>query len=367
MPTYIYERKDWPLFRWDDESILNLLGSVRHSQGKIMGRMEALGFDLRNEATLETNTIDVLKTSEIEGENLNREQVRSSLARRLGMDIAGLVPSDRHVDGVVEMLLDAIGNNESPLDEERLFGWHNSLFPGGRSGISRILVGEWRRDIKGRMQVVSGVIGRETIHYIAPKATIVPAEMKQFIKWFNAEITMDPVIKAAISHFWFITIHPFEDGNGRIARAITDLVLGRGDGIKQRFYSMSARIRTERKGYYQVLEKTQKGDLDITEWMVWFLRCLLNALVEAEEILAVVMKKNAFWKDKRGVSMNVRQVKVVNKLLDGFEGKLTTIKWSRISKCSRDTALRDINDLIGKGVLQKGEGGGRNASYDLVW
>ena len=362
---YIHQRPNWPNFTWDDEILLKLLGSVRHYQGRIVGKMEALGFDIRNEASLNTLTLDILKTSEIEGEILDPEQVRSSLAKRLGLDKGGLRSSDRNVDGVVDMLLDATQDSKKTLTEERLFGWHISLFPMGRSGIHRILVGEWRKDLKGPMRVVSGRIGKENIHFEAPEAERVKSEMKLFLDWFNNERSLDPVIKAGIAHFWFVTIHPFEDGNGRIARALTDLLLTRGDGLSQRFYSMSAQIREERKGYYKVLEKNQKGLLDITPWLEWFLTCLLNALLNAELTLQKVMEKHNFWLRLNELSLNKRQIKILNRLLDGFDAKLTTIKWAKINTCSRDTALRDIQDLINKDVIEKEEAGGRSSSYKL--
>lgn len=362
---YIHQRPNWPSFTYDNESLLKLLGDVRHLQGKIVGRMEVLGFDLKEEASFETLISDVLKTSEIEGEILSKEQVRSSLAERLGIDIVGLVHSDRNVDGIVDILVDATKNSEEALTKERLFGWYNALFPGGRNRISKILVGQWRKDLKGPMQVVSGRIGNENVHFEAPAAIKIEAEMNRFLEWFNLEINLDPIIKAAIAHFWFITLHPFEDGNGRIARALTDMLLARADGITQRFYSMSTQIRTERKGYYKILEKSQKGLLDITGWLTWFLTCLLNSLISAEITLQKVMVKHSFWLELKSIPLNERQIKVLNKLLDGFEGKLTTVKWSKITKSSRDSALRDIHDLIQKGILVKDMAGGRSSSYHL--
>jgi len=365
MNFYIHQRPNWPNFTWDDELLLKLLGSVRHLQGKIVGKMEAVGFDVRNEASLDTLTLDILKTSEIEGEILDPEQVRSSLAKRLGLDIGGLISTDRNVDGVVDMLLDATQQAAQPLTEDRLFVWHSSLFPAGRSGLHKLLVGQWRKDSKGPMQVVSGSIGKENIHFEAPPAERVAAEMSTFLDWFNKELSLDPVIKAGIAHLWFITIHPFEDGNGRIARALTDLLLTRGDGMSQRFYSMSTQIRVERKGYYKILEKSQQGLLDISAWLEWFLTCLLNALLNAEFTLQKVLVKHQFWLAHKGTTMNQRQIKTLNKLLDGFAGKLTTVKWAKINKCSRDTALRDLQDLINKGLIEKEAGGGRSSSYEL--
>lgn len=357
--------KDWPQFTWRHEDILYVLGKVRHLQGKLLGKMETLGFALREEAVLETLTLDVLKSSEIEGEILNPEQVRSSVARHLGMDISGLIPSDRNVDGVVEMMLDATQQCGKSLSSERLFGWHAALFPTGRIGMYKIVVGNWRKDETGPMQVVSGVMGKEKVHYQAPDAAILDKEMNAFIEWFNAKDKLDPVIKAGIAHLWFVTVHPFEDGNGRIARAITDMQLARADGSKQRFYSMSAQIRQERKAYYDMLEKTQKGTLDVTEWLQWFLKCLMNAIMSTDKTLERVLAKAKFWEKHATVSINNRQRIMINKLLDGFDGKLTTSKWAKINKCSADTALRDITDLVTKKILCKEASGGRSTNYKL--
>lgn len=363
---YIHQLHHWPNFTWNHEELLTRLGTVRHLQGKLMGKMSALGFVLQQEAELETLTLDVQKSTEIEGEFLNPDQVRSSIARRLGMDISGLVPSDRHVDGVVEMMLDATQQYDKPLTAERLFGWHAALFPTGRSGMYKIVVGAWRDDSTGAMQVVSGAMGREFVHFQAPAASLLDQEMSVFITWFNKEEKMDPVLKAAIAHLWFITIHPFDDGNGRIARALTDMQLARADGSPQRFYSMSAQIRLERNRYYEILEQTQKGDLDITEWLVWFLDCLASALRATDYSLASVLVKAKFWERHRATAFNDRQRLLVHKLFEGFEGKLNTSKWAKIAKCSTDTALRDIQDLVEKGVLQKQAAGGRSTSYALI-
>jgi Fic family protein len=362
---YIYQRQDWPNFTWNHAKLLTHLGMVRHLQGKLMGKMSSLGFVLQKEAALETLTQDVLKSTEIEGEFLNPEQVRSSIARRLGMDISGMVPSDRHVDGVVEMILDATQHNETPLTAERLFGWHAALFPTGRSGMYKIVTGAWRDDSTGPMQVVSGGMGKERVHFQAPDAIVLEKEMNAFIAWFNREDTTDPVIKAAIAHVWFVTIHPFDDGNGRIARAIADMQLSRADGSPQRFYSMSAQIRLERNRYYEILEQTQKGDLDITEWLLWFLDCLTGALKATDHALAQVLTKAKFWERYRAVVLNERQRLMINQLFDGFEGKLNSSKWAKIAKCSADTALRDIQDLLHKGMLKKDAAGGRSTSYEL--
>ena len=364
--TYIHDLPSWPDFRWDHEVLVEPLATVRHRQGRLIGRMEGLGFDLRGEAMLRTMTEDVVKTSEIEGEILDRDQVRSSIARRLGMDIGGLVPTDRDVEGVVEMMLDATQNYGQELTDERLFGWHAALFPTGRSGMQRITVGAWRDDNSGPMQVVSGPVGRERVHYEAPKAAHVAGAVKVFLDWFNDQGGIDPVLKAGIAHLWFVTIHPFEDGNGRIARAIADMQLARSEQSAQRFYSMSAQIRQERKAYYEILEMTQKGDLDITEWLTWFLACLSRAFEGAEYILGGVLKKARFWERNARNPLNERQRNMLNRLLDGFEGKLTSSKWAKIEKCSPDTALRDITDLLNRGILTRDEGGGRSTSYSLI-
>ncbi|APF36744.1 cell filamentation protein Fic [Chelatococcus daeguensis] len=366
MPIYIHELSDWPEFRWDQNRLAERLAAVRHRQGRLIGRMEALGFALRSEATLENLTQEVLKSSEIEGEILDREQVRSSIARRLGIDIGGLTAADRHVEGVVEMMLDATEKNSEPLTEERLFGWHAAMFPTGRSGMKRIKVGGWRDDASGPMQLVSGPIGRERVHYEAPPAPRLAAEMKAFLDWFNGEAAIDPVLKAAVAHLWLVTVHPFDDGNGRIARAIADMALARSEGTAQRFYSMSAQIRQERNAYYDILEHTQKGDLDITPWLEWFLGCLDRAFDGAEHTLANVFNKARFWEKHAGAAFNDRQRDMLNRLLNGFEGKLTTSKWALIEKCSQDTALRDIDDLVARGILRKDPAGGRSTSYSLV-
>jgi len=364
--TYIHERDDWPTLQWDQKHLAPMLADIRHRQGRLIGRMEVLGFALREEAVLHTLTQDVVKTSEIEGEVLNAEQVRSSLARRLGLDIAGAVPSDRHVDGVVDMLLDATRNFSRPLTADRLFGWHAALFPAGRSGLHKIIVGDWRDDAAGPMQVISGSVGREKVHYEAPAASRLPDEMAAFLRWANVADDVDPVLRAAIAHFWVVTLHPFDDGNGRIARAIADWALARSEQSPRRFYSMSAQIRVERNAYYDVLEQAQKGGADITAWMVWFLDCLGRAIGGAEATLAAVLQKAHFWERHGNQSFNDRQRRMLNKLLDGFEGKLTSTKWATIAKCSQDTAQRDIQGLVELGVLVKDAAGGRSTSYSLV-
>jgi len=365
MATYIHELDGWPEFRWNQEQLAERLAAVRHRQGRLIGRMEALGFHLRAEANLETLTEEVIKSSEIEGEILEKDQVRSSLARRLGMDIGALTPADRNVEGVVEMMLDATQKFAEPLTAERLFAWHASLFPTGRSGMRKIAVGAWRDESVGAMQVVSGPMGRERVHYEAPAAPRLETEMTAFLDWFEKNEPADLVLKAGVAHLWFVTIHPFEDGNGRIARAIADLMLARSEKNAQRFYSMSAQIREERNAYYDILEATQKGDLDITLWLEWFLGCLDRAFDGAETTLAAVLTKARFWEMHAGQSFNDRQRKVINRVLDGFEGKLTNAKYAKLAKCSSDTALRDIDDLLKKSVLTKDSAGGRSTSYSL--
>lgn len=364
--TYIHEQPDWPHFFWQANALSDQLAAVRHKQGRLVGRMESLGFSLRDEAVLETQTLDVLKSSEIEGAMLDRQQVRSSIARRIGMDIGGLAPSDRNVEGVVEMMLDATHKYFGPLTKERLFGWHASLFPTGYSGITPIRAGSWRDDGRGPMHVVSGPIGREWVHYEAPAADRIEQEMAAFLDWFNHEDATDLVLKSGVAHIWFVTIHPFDDGNGRIARAIADMLLARSEQTAQRFYSMSAQIRQERESYYHALEEAQKGTMDITEPLSWLLGCLDRALGGAEFVLAGVLRKARFWDSCAGLPLNERQRLILNKLLDGFDGKLTSSKWAKIAKCSQDTASRDINDLVGRGVLLKDSAGGRSTSYRLM-
>lgn len=372
MKIYIHENENWTDFTWDNKKVMIKLGEVRNQQGRLLGKMESLGFDLQNEAVLNTLTLDVIKSSEIEGEFLDIGQVRSSIAKRLGIDIAGAVESERHVDGIVEMMLDATQRYDMALTKERLFGWHAALFPSGWSNLYKITVANWRKDTTGPMQVVSGPtclpdrqVGKEKVHYQAPSSEKVEKEMNAFLNWFEKEHEIDLVLKAAIAHLWFVTIHPFDDGNGRITRAITDMILARSDKSIRRFYSMSAQIRIERKQYYEKLEKTQKGNSDITEWILWFLKCLLNAIDSSEETLSKVFHKAEFWKLHFNTILNERQQKIINRLLDGFDGKLTTSKWAKINKCSQDTALRDIQDLIKKDILQKEASGGRSTNYEL--
>jgi len=363
---YIWGLPQWPRFEWTDRRLVEPLARARYQQGVLLGRMKELGFQLREEASLKTLTEDVLRTSEIEGEKLDPAQVRSSIARRLGMNVAGLVPADRHVDGVVEMMLDATRNFGRPLTKETLFGWHASLFPTGRSGMRRIIVGAWRDDRTGPMEVVSGPTGKEKIHFTAPPANRLDTEVAAFLDWFNSSRKVDPVLGAGLAHLWLVTIHPFDDGNGRIARAVADMALARSEETHQRFYSMSSQIRQERDAYHEILEQTQKGTLDITDWLEWFLACFSRAITNAEETLRNVLHKARFWEKYAAQPLNERQVKVLNRLLDGFEGKLTTSKWAAINRCSQDTAYRDILDLVDRGILKKDPSRGRSTSYSLT-
>lgn len=363
MANYIYQHKDWTVFTWDHEAVNALFGEVRRLQGRISGKMDAIGFTSREERLLHTLTLDVVKSSEIEGEQLPYEQVRSSIARRLGIEIAGLTSSDRHIEGIVEIMVDATLNYGTPLTKERLFGWHAALFPTGYSGMYKIEVGRYR---SGRMQVVSGAMGKEKIHYEAVEPTRVPAEMNAFLKWFNGKDSMDPVLKSAIAHFWFIIIHPFDDGNGRIARALSDMLLTRSEQRPERFYSMSTQIQNERKQYYDVLKKVQHSSGEITEWMMWFLSCLRSALQLTENTIQKIVDIANFWEKHASVDINERQRLMINKLFDSFEGKLKTSKWAKMTKCSQDTALRDIKDLIEKGILKQEIEGGRSTNYELA-
>jgi Fic family protein len=364
--VYLWEQSKWPALTWDAGRLAALLAEVSREQGRLLGRMQALGFDLRREAHLSTLTEDVVRSSDIEGEKLDSDQVRSSLARRLGMDIGGLVPTDRNVDGVVAMMLDATTHHAQPLTTERLFGWHAALFPTGQSGLQKVIVGNWRSDADGPMQVVSGPIGQRKVHYEAPPAERVPEEMARFLSWFEAPGNADPLLTAGLAHLWFVTIHPFDDGNGRIARAIGDLALARSERSAQRFYSMSAQIRRERDDYYTILERTQKGTLDATPWQQWFLTCLRRAIDGSQETLARVLGKARFWDRFAQASLNARQINVLNRFLDGFEGKLTTSKWAKLTRCSQDTAYRDILDLVERGALRRDPAGGRSTSYSLA-
>lgn len=362
---YIWQHDNWPCWSYDLNRLATLLAHVHRQQGHLLGRMHGLGMDLKDQATFRVLTQDVLKTSEIEGEKLNPDSVRSSIARRLGVDIGALAPTDRHAEGVVDMVLDATQNYDQPLTTERLFAWHAAMFPTGYSGMSKIRIGSWRDDAQGPMQVVSGPIHRRKLHYEAPPAARLDAEMSGFLQWFNADQHGDPIINAGLAHLWFVTIHPFEDGNGRIARAVGDMALARVEKSTRRYYSLSAQIQRERKVYYDRLETAQKGNLDATDWLVWFLGCLLRAIDGAQETIAAVLAKASFWQHWASTPMNERQIKLLNKLLDGFDGKLTSSKWAGIGKCSQDTALRDISDLLHRGVLIKSEASGRSTSYEL--
>ena len=363
---WIHEQPDWPRLRWNDEALAALLANVRHRQGRLIGRMEALGFDLQREAVLGTLVEDVVKSSDIEGEKLDVGEVRSSVARRLGMDAGGIGQADRDVEGVVEMMLDATRRYDEPLTAERLFDWQASLFPTGRSGMKRIRVGAWRDSDSDPMQVVSGPAGRERVHFEAPPAARLGMEMGAFLEWFEARTEIDPVLNAGLAHLWFVTVHPFEDGNGRIARAVADMALARSERSPQRFYSMSSQIRAERNAYYEVLERTQRGSTDVSEWMGWFLGCLGRSIENSAAALGGVLAKARFWERAAGLSLNDRQRLVLNRLLDGVEGKLTTSKWAKLAKCSQDTALRDIAFLVDRGVLVRNPGGGRSTSYRLA-
>lgn len=364
--TYLWQRPDWPQWRYDADALLAPLAEVHRTQGHLAGRMANVGLAQRDQATLQALTQEVLTTSAIEGQELNLEAVRSSIARRLGVDIGAIAPADRHVDGVVDMVLDATQRFAEPLTAERLFGWHAALFPTGYSGHVRIQVDQWRNDAAGPMQVVSGPVGRGKVHYEAPPTTALPAESQAFLHWFNAPPTGDAIVHAGLAHLWLVTLHPFDDGNGRISRAVGDMALARAEGSAQRFYSLSAQIQRERKHYYEQLETTQRGPLDVTPWLAWFLGCLLRAVQGAEGLVASVLGKAQFWQHWAHVPMNTRQTLVLNRVLDGMEGKLNNARWASLAKCSSDTALRDINDLLAKGVLVRLEGGGRNVAYGLV-
>ncbi len=363
---YLHQNKDWPNFRWDNDILLPHVSRVRDLQGRLIGRMEGIGFDLREEAVLETLTEDILKSSEIEGEFLNPEEVRSSVAKRLGMEVSGLPNASRHVEGLVEMMLDATQKFKDPLSKERLCAWHASLFPTGRSGMHKITVGDWRKDGQGPMQVVSGPMGMEKVHYIAPDAIRLEEEMNHFMDWFNTNQSMEPVLKSAIAHLWFVSIHPFDDGNGRIARALADTLLARADRTKQRFYSISSQIMKSKKGYYHILESTQKSGLDINLWLVWYFEILTDALFATEKTLSKILLKAKFWETYKNTQLNERQIEMINKLHGDFVGKLHTSKWAKMTKVHRDTARRDIQDLIAKGVLLDSGEGGRSTNYILA-
>jgi Fic family protein len=364
--VYLYNNKDWPKFTWDAIPLVSPVSAARYNQGMLLGKMQDLGYQLKSEATLSALTEETVKSSAIEGEELNPESVRSSLARRMGLEAAGTRPADRHVEGIVEMMLDATQKYALPLTEERLFGWHAALFPTGRSGLRKIKTGMWR---SGPIELVSGPEGREKVHFEGPMPDAVPGEMRAFLTWFdNTDTGIEPLLKAGLAHLYFVTIHPFEDGNGRIARAVTEMALARLENSAQRFYSMSSQIRKERKDYYAILEATQKGGMDVTEWLIWFLDCLARAIDMANNLTASVLKKDAFWRGlkERTIDLSGRQKTIINQLLEGFEGKLTTEKWAKIAKTSHDTALRDIQDLINKGILRQENSGGRSTAYALI-
>lgn len=363
--TFIHEKPGWPHFLWDGDALAEALAMARHKQGRLLGKMDSLGFEQRSQTSLAAITSDVVKSSAIEGEALNPEEVRSSIARRLGLEAAGISKASRHVEGVVEMMLDATQRFEAPLTRERLFGWHAALFPTGHSGMSRIVVGAWRAKDSGPMQVVSGPMGRRRVHFEAPDANRLDEEMSRFLAWFHASASMDPVLKAGVAHLWFVTIHPFEDGNGRMARAIADMALARADGTNERFYSMSSQIEAERKQYYRELESAQRGDLDITRWLAWFLGCLERSIESAEQTLAGVFSKAKFWQMANRHPVNERQRLVMGRMLDDFQGFLSTSKYAKLAKCSTDTALRDIRELLEYGILIQNAGGGRSTNYRL--
>jgi Fic family protein len=363
---YIWQADDWPHWRYDLASLAGPLTEVSRAQGALLGRLADVGLALRDQASLAALTEDVVRTSEIEGEVLSVDSVRSSIARRLGVDIGAIAPVDRHVEGVVEMVLDATARSAEPLTAERLFGWHAALFPTGYSGMSQVAVGRWRDDLDGPMQVVSGPVGRRKVHFQAPPARALPAEIARFLAWANEDTGEPALVKAGLAHLWLVTLHPFDDGNGRIARAVGDLFLARADGSPQRVYSLSAEIQRERKAYYTVLERTQKGTLDVTDWLSWFLATLGHALARAHGTLDSVLARARFWHRCAGLSLNARQVKLLNQLLDGFDGKLTSSKWGVIARCSPDTALRDITQLIELGLLKRSPGGGRSTGYELA-
>jgi Fic family protein len=364
--VYIWQDEAWPRFTWNAEALLVPLAEARHKQGRLLGQMKRLGFELQLEAELRATVEDVIKTSEIEGEKLDLASVRSSVARRFGLPEGRAAVPDRKVEGIVEMMLDAMRNHAEPLKSERLFGWHAALFPTGYSGLRKITVGDWRTGGEDPMQVVSGPEGRRTVHYEAPSASLVPTEMERFLVWFNGPPPMDGLLRSGVAHLWVVTIHPFDDGNGRIARAIADLALAQMEGMGQRFYSVSARIQRERARYYEVLERTQKGTLDITEWLAWFVVCFGRAIDFAEEESRAVLRKAEFWRRFAEEPLSARQKAILNRFLDGFEGNLTARKWAVLGKCSVDTAQRDINDLLARGLLMRNPGGSKRTSYSVA-
>ena len=362
---WIWERSNWPQLTWREREVAAHLVEVQFAQMRFAERMESLGFRMRDEAALDALALDVVKSSEIEGERLDLHSARSSIARRLGIEIDDPAPIDRSVEGIAEITVDAVRKADKSLTAERLFGWHQALFPDGRSGSETIRTGDWRDDHLGPMQVVSG-IACQNVHYVAPPAARVAAEMQAFLDWFNAPNHIDPTLKAALAHLWFVTIHPFDDGNGRIGRAVSDLLLTRSEHGRGRFYSMSAQIMAERKSYYEILEAVGRGGVDVTQWMTWYLSCLGRAVAGADGIAPAVLRKDRFWKAHAGKALNKRQIKVIDRLLDGFEGKLTTLKWTKLAKCAPNTASSDIDGLIRAGILRRSEAGGRSAHYELV-
>ena len=364
--TYIWQASDWPIWRYDIARLAAPMAAVSLAQGRLLGRLADVGLGLRDTASLAALTEDVVRSSEIEGESLNVASVRSSIARRLGVDIGALAPVDRHIEGMVEVVLDATANYKMPITAARLFAWHAALFPTGYSGLSKITIGQWRDDVAGPMQVVSGPIGRQRVHFQAPPARELPDEITRFLNWINGPADEPPLLRAGLGHLWLLTLHPFDDGNGRIARALGDLLLARADASPQRFYSLSAQIQRERKRYYEMLEQTQKGSLDVTEWLLWFLESLQRAVMQAHSSLDAVLQRARFWQTYAGMAFNERQLKMLTRLLEGFKGKLTSSKWAAIAKCSPDTALRDINELMQRGILQKSPAGGRSTSYELI-
>ena len=364
--TCIWQASDWPIWRYDIARLAAPMAAVSLAQGRLLGRLADVGLGLRDTASLAALTEDVVRSSEIEGESLNVASVRSSIARRLGVDIGALAPVDRHIEGMVEVVLDATANYKMPITAARLFAWHAALFPTGYSGLSKITIGQWRDDVAGPMQVVSGPIGRQRVHFQAPPARALPDEITRFLNWINGPADEPPLLRAGLGHLWLLTLHPFDDGNGRIARALGDLLLARADASPQRFYSLSAQIQRERKRYYEMLEQTQKGSLDVTEWLLWFLESLQRAVMQAHSSLDAVLQRARFWQTYAGMAFNERQLKMLTRLLEGFEGKLTSSKWAAIAKCSPDTALRDINELMQRGILQKSPAGGRSTSYELI-
>lgn len=363
---YIHEIHQWPAFTWNKAVINELLATVRFHQGILLGKMSNMGFDMQETADLQIQTANIIKSSEIEGEKLNPQEVRSSIAKRLGLNVAGQINVKRSIDGIVEMHLDAIKDYEQPLTKQRLCAWHALLFPEGYSGMRKIQAGKFRTDAEGPMQVVSGGYGHETIHFQAPAADLLKSNIKDFLHWFNGKPNEDLLIMAAIAHLWFVTLHPFDDGNGRIARCIADIMLARSDKQHNRYYSMSTQIQLERKEYYDILEATQKGSLDITAWLLWFLNCLNRSIINADDALKFILNKAKFWEQHASQQLNHRQIKTINLLFDGFSGKLTSSKWAKINKCSQDTAARDIQDLINKHILIKSEEGGRSTNYILA-